>query len=96
MVINRFGGIKTLTVQVLPVPQVGPGEVLIQVAAAGVSVWDFDECEGRFAGMFGASAFPYVLGWDGAGMSGSSVPTLLSMAVRLMWWPLLVSLRPTA
>ncbi len=65
--IDRFGGIETLTVQVLPVPQVGPDEVLIQVEAAGVSVWDVDEREGRFAGMFGAAKFPYVLGWDGAG-----------------------------
>ena len=65
--IDRFGGIETLTVQRLPVPQVGADEVLIQVASAGVSVWDVDEREGSFAGMFGEPQFPYVLGWDGAG-----------------------------
>lgn len=65
--IDRFGGIETLIVQWLPVPQVGPDEVLIQVESAGVSVWDVDEREGRFAGMFGEPQFPYVLGWDGAG-----------------------------
>ena len=65
--IDRFGGAETITVQELPVPQVGPDEVLIQVEAAGVSVWDVDEREGRFTGMFGEATFPYVLGWDGAG-----------------------------
>lgn len=65
--IDRFGGIETLTVQKLPVPEIGPDEVLIRVEAAGVAVWDVDEREGRHAGLWGEPKFPYVLGWDGAG-----------------------------
>ena len=34
--IDRFGGIETITLQTLPVPEVGPEEVLIRVESAGV------------------------------------------------------------
>ena len=67
--IDRFGGIETITIQTLPVPEPGPDEILIQVEAAGVASWDATEREGKYDGAFGfASKFPYVLGWDGAGM----------------------------
>jgi NADPH:quinone reductase-like Zn-dependent oxidoreductase len=35
--IDRFGGPETLTVQSLPVPEVGPDEVLIHVESADVA-----------------------------------------------------------
>ncbi|MEO6435827.1 MAG: NADP-dependent oxidoreductase, partial [Tepidisphaeraceae bacterium] len=66
--IDRFGGIETIRMQTLPVPEVGPDEVLIRVESAGVAVWDVFEREGGFAKMFGVEPkFPYVLGTDGAG-----------------------------
>ncbi len=66
--LNQFGGIEAIKMQTLPVPQVGPDEVLIRVEAAGVASWDAMEREGEYDGAFGfESTFPYVLGWDGAG-----------------------------
>src|SRR5262245_23225835 len=66
--IDRFGGPDTLKLQMLPVPEVGPDEVLIRVESAGVAVWDPFEREGGFAKLFGIEPrFPYVLGTDGAG-----------------------------
>src|SRR5687768_8362696 len=66
--IDRFGGIETLRVETLPVPEVGPDDVLIRVDTAGVAVWDAFEREGGFARMFGTEPkFPYVLGSEGAG-----------------------------
>jgi NADPH:quinone reductase-like Zn-dependent oxidoreductase len=66
--IDRFGGPETLRLQTLPVPEVGPDEVLIHVESAGVAVWDPFEREGGFARLFGSKPrFPYVLGTDGAG-----------------------------
>lgn len=66
--IDRFGGIETIRIRTLPVPDVGPGEILIRVEAAGVGVWDPFEREGGFARMMGTTPrFPYVLGSDGAG-----------------------------
>ena len=66
--IDRFGGVETITLRTLPVPEVGPDEVLIRVESAGVAVWDVFEREGGFAQMFGIEPkFPYVLGSDGAG-----------------------------
>jgi NADPH2:quinone reductase len=66
--IDRFGGIETITLQTLPVPEVGPDEVLIRVESAGVGAWDPFEREGGFAQEFGVEPkFPYVLGSDGAG-----------------------------
>lgn len=66
--INQFGGIETMSLQTLPVPEVGPGEILIRVESAGVGEWDPYEREGGFAELFGIEPkFPYVLGTDGAG-----------------------------
>src|SRR5207302_5201025 len=64
--IDEFGG--PITSHTLPVPEVGPDEVLIRVESAGVGVWDRFEREGGFAKMMGVTPhFPYVLGSDGAG-----------------------------
>src|SRR5215471_10186510 len=66
--IDRFGGPETLTLEALPVPEVGPDEVLIHIESADVGVWDPFEREGGFAKMYGVKPrFPYVLGTDGAG-----------------------------
>src|ERR671910_26263 len=66
--IDRFGGIETITLRTLPVPEVGPDEVLIRVEAAGVAGGDAYEREGGFAEMMGGEPkFPYVLGSEGAG-----------------------------
>jgi NADPH:quinone reductase-like Zn-dependent oxidoreductase/uncharacterized protein YndB with AHSA1/START domain len=66
--LDRFGGLDTLKVQTLPIPEVGPQEILIRVQAAGVGAWDPFEREGGFAEMSGTQPkFPYVLGSDGAG-----------------------------
>jgi NADPH2:quinone reductase len=66
--LDRFGGLETMKLQMLPVPEVGPNEVLIRVEWAGVGKWDPFEREGGFAREFGIEAkFPYVLGSDGAG-----------------------------
>ena len=66
--IDRFGGLDALKTQTLPVPEVGPDEVLIRVEAAGVGEWDPFEREGGFAKIYQVEPkFPYVLGSDGAG-----------------------------
>ena len=66
--IDQFGGVDALKVQTLPVPKVGPDEILIRVESAGVGAWDPFEREGEFAKLFGTKPrFPYVLGTEGAG-----------------------------
>ena len=66
--LDRFGGIETIKMHTLPVPEVGPDEVLIRIESAGVAEWDPFEREGGFAEMFKTTPkFPYVLGSDGAG-----------------------------
>lgn len=67
-VIDKFGGVENFSLRELPVPSVGPADVLIRVEAVGVGSWDAQEREGQYDGLFGLrSTFPYVLGWDGAG-----------------------------
>ena len=66
--LDRFGGLETMKLQILPVPEVGPNEVLIRIEWSGVGKWDPFEREGGFAEVFGIEPkFPYVLGSDGAG-----------------------------
>jgi NADPH:quinone reductase-like Zn-dependent oxidoreductase len=50
----------------LPVPEPGPGEVLVRLAAAGVNPFDWKVIEGAMRGSVD-HAFPLVLGSDGAG-----------------------------
>jgi len=66
--LDKFGGPETLQVQNIPIPDIGPREVLIRTEAAGVGAWDQFEREGGFVEMMGRKPkFPYVLGTDGAG-----------------------------
>jgi NADPH:quinone reductase-like Zn-dependent oxidoreductase len=66
--LEQFGGVETIQMKNIPVPDLAPDEVLLRVEAAGVGVWDPEEREGEFAKMFGTEPrFPYVLGSDGAG-----------------------------
>ena len=66
--LERFGGVETLVLRTIPVPTIGPDEVLIRVEVAGVGEWDPFEREGGYAEMLGIEPrFPYVLGSEGAG-----------------------------
>lgn len=66
--IDRFGGRDELTLHTIPLPDVGPDEVLIRVDTAGVGVWDPWDREGAFAETMEVEpSFPYSLGSDGAG-----------------------------
>lgn len=64
--IDRFGPPSVLTLHTLPVPEPGPREVLIEMHAAGVGVWDAELRKGAYA--TGRERFPLVPGVDGAGV----------------------------
>src|SRR5258708_36171618 len=63
--IDRFGGPEVLTMHSLPVPPIGPGDMLIAVHTAGVGSWDADMRAGWWPS--GRPRFPLVLGTDGSG-----------------------------
>jgi hypothetical protein len=69
--IDRFGKAKELKIRDLPVPEVGPGDVLIAVHTAGVGSWDADMRGGWWPA--GQAEIPVVLGTDGSGSSPPSV-----------------------
>jgi NADPH:quinone reductase-like Zn-dependent oxidoreductase len=64
--IDRFGGPEVLNLHALPVPPVGPREVLIALDTAGVGPWDLEIREGLIPPR--KPRFPMVLGVDGAGV----------------------------
>jgi NADPH:quinone reductase len=64
--IDRFGPPSVLESRTMPVPKVGPSEVLIALHAAGVGIWDAKIRDGTWAE--GDERFPLVLGTDGAGV----------------------------
>jgi NADPH:quinone reductase-like Zn-dependent oxidoreductase len=55
-----------LTIHTLPVPKTGANEVLIEMHAAGVGIWDAHIRQGTY--VEGRVRFPLVLGTDGAGV----------------------------
>jgi NADPH:quinone reductase-like Zn-dependent oxidoreductase len=63
--LDRFGGPEVLKIHELPVPALGPGDVLIAVHTAGVGGWDADMRQGWSPS--GRPRLPLVLGTDGSG-----------------------------
>ena len=68
MRITRYGGPEVATIVDAPVPLVGPGMVLVRVAAAGINFMDLGTREGRYANSRTYQvALPCTLGMEGAG-----------------------------
>lgn len=64
--VARFGGPEVLVPAVVPEPTPpGPGQVLVEVHAAGVNPVDTYIRSGAYARL---PALPYIPGWDGAGV----------------------------
>ena len=64
--IDAYGGSERLQLMELPIPEVGPNDVLIRVRAAGVNPADISIREGRYAQMMPLT-FPAIMGSDFAG-----------------------------
>jgi NADPH2:quinone reductase len=62
LVVREHGGVEVLQTQQEPVPDPGPGQLLVEVAAAGVNFVDVYRREGVYAGNP-----PFVLGGECAG-----------------------------
>lgn len=71
VVIDRTGGPDALRLADLPAPEPGPGEVLVEVAFAGVNPADWKTREGWLEPFF-TYRFPLVLGYDMAGTVAST------------------------
>lgn len=82
MILHRYGGVDELQCARVPRPQVGPNDILIAVKAAGVGKWDAEERRGEYDGLFGMPAtFPYILGWEGAGIVEQVGPDVRGLAI---------------
>lgn len=60
--VSQFGGPEVLQPGEVPMPQPGPGEVLVRVLAAGVGPWDASLRRGGYGG-----SLPYIPGGEFAG-----------------------------
>jgi NADPH:quinone reductase len=65
LAIDAPGGVEVMTLRTLPVPAVDAKDVLVEVHAAGVAVWDLQI---RTTMQWVKPRFPYVLGSDGSGI----------------------------
>ena len=71
IVVHRFGGPEVLSLEELPDPVPGAGQVCIRNHAAGVNPVDAYTRAGTYARL---PALPFVPGWDGAGQIESVGP----------------------
>lgn len=69
--IERTGDSREMKLADLPMPEPGPDDVLIRVACAGVNPADWKCREGRL-GAFLHYTFPFVIGFDVAGVVAST------------------------
>jgi len=65
--IHQYGKRDTLSLDDIPVPAIGPDEVLVKVVAASVNPVDWKVREGYLAQMI-PHALPLTLGWDVSGV----------------------------
>jgi NADPH:quinone reductase-like Zn-dependent oxidoreductase len=63
--IHEFGGPEELLYEEMPVPEFGPGEILVKVHATAINPVDWKIREGYTKGKI---KFPFILGWDVAGI----------------------------
>jgi NADPH:quinone reductase len=84
IVVSQHGGADVLRPADVPVPQPGPGQLLVDLAAAGVNFMDIYQREGRAPY---ASNLPYVPGAEGAGTVVAAGPDVEGFAVgdRVAW-----------
>jgi NADPH2:quinone reductase len=80
--IASYGGPEVMTVEDIPVPEPGPGQALVRVAAAGVNFIDIYDRTGSYPG-----ELPMTLGREGAGVVEAVGPdvTLVSAGDRVAW-----------
>lgn len=67
LVINKFGKPDVFEISDIPVPDINPNEILIEVSAGSVNPIDWKQRKGNHRFIFG-SHFPIVLGYDVAGV----------------------------
>jgi NADPH:quinone reductase-like Zn-dependent oxidoreductase len=77
---DEFGGVDVLRVAEVPVPEPGPDEVLVEVAAAGINPGEAYVREGRYAKRW-PSTFPSGQGSDLAGTVRALGPGVDAVAV---------------
>jgi NADPH:quinone reductase-like Zn-dependent oxidoreductase len=77
---DEFGGVDVLRVAEVPVPEPGPDEVLVEVAAAGTNPGEAYVREGRYAKRW-PSTFPSGQGSDFAGTVRALGPGVAAVAV---------------
>ena len=82
---SRHGGPEVLQIGEVAPPEPGPGQVLVDVAAAGVNYMDIYQREGRPP--YASAALPYVAGVEGAGTVAAVGPEVSDFAVgdRVAW-----------
>lgn len=80
--IERHGGPEVLRLVERPAPEPGPGQLLVDVAAAGVNYKDTYEREGRYP-----APPPFAMGSEGAGVVAATGPGVSGVAVgdRVAW-----------
>lgn len=84
IVVDAYGGPEVLTYKEVPDPAPGPGQALVQVAAAGVNFIDIYHREGRYP-----LPLPMIPGSEGVGTVRRIGPGVSKVAVGdLIAWPL--------
>lgn len=78
--IHGFGGPEVLRRDELPVPEVGQGELVVRVRAAGVNPVDWKIREGMLKELH-AHKLPHTLGWDASGTVAATGAGVAGFAV---------------
>ena len=92
--VHEFGGPEMMTLDDLPEPQPGQGQLRVRIEAAGVNFIDVYQRTGAYK-----NALPYGLGLEGAGVvesvGGYLIDPALTIAINFALFMLILLVRPT-
>lgn len=80
IVIDRYGGSDELRVRDMPLPDLGPTDLMIKVFAASVNPVDWKIREGYLKESI-SYRFPLILGWDAAGIVSAVGPEVTCFSI---------------
>jgi len=82
IILHEYGGPEVLKLEERPMPEPGPGQALVQVAAAGVNFIEIYQREGRYK-----QSLPCGIGVEGAGTVVAAAPDVTEIKIgdRVAW-----------
>jgi len=81
MILTQFGGVENFTIKDIPLPEIAPGKIIIQVKAIGINPIDIKTRQGGGQASYYKDGKPIIIGWDVSGIVTKVADDVNNLAV---------------